>query len=80
MHTRSILVIGLCVTACVGTTGGDVIDFPVAAAGPAEAHPGEPVVFDTDRGFHVTLTLSSLHIGAIYLSQNQTVSGVHNTC
>jgi hypothetical protein len=65
--------------ACVGTTGGDVIDFPVAAAGPADAAAGKPFALDNDRGWHVVLTKATLHVGAVYLSQAQPISGVQNS-
>jgi hypothetical protein len=66
-------------SACVGTTGGDVIDFPAAAAGPTDAQVGKPLVFDTDRGWHVVLTKATLHVGAVYLNQSQPVSGSQAT-
>jgi hypothetical protein len=64
--------------ACVGSTGGDVIDFPAAAAGPKDAD-GAPLEFQTDRGWHVVLTKAKLHVGAIYLSSSQPVSGAQVT-
>src|SRR4051812_49027952 len=69
----------LLVAACVGTTGGEVIDFPVAAAGPADADPTQPFAFTTDRGWHIVLTTATLHVGAIYLSQIQPASGAQAT-
>lgn len=68
----------LAIPACVGTTGGDVVDFPVAAAGPADAIAGKPFELTTDRGWHVVLTKGKLHIGALYLAQSQPVSGAQN--
>jgi hypothetical protein len=65
------------VLACVGTTGGAIIDFPAAAAGPADIT--SPLVFTSDRGFVVTLTEASLHIGALYLDQSEPVSGAQNS-
>lgn len=62
--------------ACIGTTGGDVIDFPVAAAGPATVT--APFSFTTDRGYSVTLTTAKLHIGALYLDQSEPISGAQN--
>jgi hypothetical protein len=61
--------------ACVGTTGGELLSFPAAAAGPADAVTGQPLSFVTTRGWHVTLTQATLHIGAMYLDQSQPVSG-----
>jgi hypothetical protein len=65
--------------ACVGTTGGDVVDFPVAAAGAADATAGKPYELVTDRGWHVVLTKATLHVGALYLGQSLPVSGAQNT-
>jgi hypothetical protein len=77
---RSLVVLATAalVGACVGTTGGEVIDFPVAAAGPADAS-GTSLEFTTDRGWHVVLTKASVHIGALYLSQIEPVSGAQAT-
>lgn len=63
---------------CVGNTGGDTFTFPVAAAGPADAVAGQPLVFTSD-GFTVTLTAASLHVGAVYLNQSAPVSGAQTT-
>lgn len=68
----------LAVASCIGTTGGDVVDFPVAAAGPVDATAGQPFELDTDRGWHVVLTKANLHIGAVYLGSSQPVSGAQN--
>lgn len=72
------MAIGLLVhVACIGTTGGDVVDFPVAAAGPVGA--SGPMRFTTDRGWAVTLEAAKLHIGAVYLGQSEPVSGAQNS-
>ncbi|MFL5308784.1 MAG: hypothetical protein ACJ8F1_26465 [Polyangia bacterium] len=63
---------------CVGNTGGETFTFPVAAAGPADAAAGQPLVF-TSSGFTVTLTQASLHVGAVYLNQSAPVSGAQAT-
>jgi hypothetical protein len=65
--------------ACVGTTGGDLVTFAAVAAGPADAVEGQPLEFVNDRGWHVSLTSASLHVGAIYLNQSLPVSGAQNT-
>jgi len=69
--------------ACVGTTGGELVDFPAAAAGAANAT--SPLLFDettiAGHTYHVTLTEASLHIGALYLDQALPVSGAGDlTC
>ncbi len=62
---------------CVGTTGGQIVDFPAAAAGAPDAT--SPLVFDetTTSGhtWHVVLTQATLHIGAVYLDQAPPISG-----
>ncbi len=60
---------------CVGQTGGDSVDFPVAAAGPPSAIAGTPLACASDAGWDITLTRATLHIGALYLDQSQPVSG-----
>ena len=54
MHRALVLALVLA-SACVGSTGGDVIDFPAAAAGPHDATPGRLELVN-DRGWHVVLT------------------------
>ena len=63
---------------CVGQTGGETVDFAVAAAGPADAIAGQPLSF-TSGGFDVVLTRATLHIGAVYLDQAGPVSGAQAT-
>jgi hypothetical protein len=65
---------------CVGTTGGDVIDFDAAVAGPKGAS-GE-LAFNTETNgtwWHVVLTKAELRIGAVYLDDSLPVSGAQNT-
>ena len=63
---------------CVGQTGGETVDFAVAAAGPTDAIAGQPLSF-TSGGFDVVLTRATLHIGAVYLDQAGPVSGAQAT-
>jgi hypothetical protein len=65
--------------ACLGTTGSSIVTFPVQAAGPPDAVDGQPLVFDTGRGWHVELTQASLYIGAVYLDESVPVSGAQDT-
>lgn len=67
------LVLLLC--GCVNTTGGDLFTFSATAAGPADAVAGEPLVFDTPLGYHVTLTRARLHVGGVYLNAAVPSSG-----
>ena len=76
---RLLLVPALALASCGGTTGGEVVDFRAAAAGPEHARAGEPYAFATDRGWEVTLTRADLHIGALYLVQAIPVSGGQTT-
>ncbi len=71
--------LAICGTACVGTTGGELVAFPAAAAGPADADPTQTFQFLTSRGWHVVLTKAVLHIGALYLDQSLPVSGSQGT-
>jgi hypothetical protein len=63
------------VSGCVGQTGGDAVDFPVAAAGPASAISGQPLSCNSDGSWNITLTQATIHVGAVYLDQSQPVSG-----
>jgi hypothetical protein len=66
--------------ACVQTTGGAIVDFPVAAAGRSDLTEGAPFEFTSDvGGWHVVLTKATLHVGAIYLDQAEPVSGAGAT-
>jgi hypothetical protein len=69
----------LALPACVGTTGGDLVTFAAAAAGPADAVTGQPYRVHTDRGYDVTLTRAMLHIGALYLDSTVPTSGAQDT-
>ena len=62
-------------SACVGQTGGEAVDFPVAVTGPAGAISGQPLSCANDLGWDITITQATLHIGAVYLNQSQPVSG-----
>jgi hypothetical protein len=70
-------VLALSGAACVGTTGGELLEFTAAAAGPVDAD--SPFAFTTYRGWHVVLEQATLHVGAIYLDQSQPVSGSQGT-
>ena len=79
MRTRRLLLFSLLLApgglSCVGQTGGNAIDFPVAAAGPASAILGQPLSCTNDGNWAITLTQATLHIGAVYLDQSQPISG-----
>jgi hypothetical protein len=63
------------VSGCVAQTGGQTVDFQVAAAGPADAVAGQPLSFTTSAGWNVVLTQAKLHIGAVYLDESRPISG-----
>jgi hypothetical protein len=65
--------------ACVQTTGGELVDFPVAAAGAPDVRAGQPLAFVSDNGWSVVLTKATLHIGAVYLDSAAPVSGAQDT-
>jgi hypothetical protein len=67
----------LALAAC-GTTGGQVVTFDVAGAGPADAT-GGPRIIDTALGWHVVLDKARLHVGAIYLNLANPISGAQST-
>jgi hypothetical protein len=60
--------------ACIETTGGEVVDFPVVASGTSDASH-----FTNDRGWEITLTEAKLHIGGVYLNSAEPVSGAQDT-
>jgi len=73
------LAIALAAAGCAGGTGGETLDFPVAAAGRADAVVGQPLVCADDPAWTVSVTAASLHVGAVYLDQSQPVSGAQST-
>lgn len=77
---RAVLIVcAIFASSCVGSTGGEVIDFPTAAAGPIDAPAGQPLAFSTDTGWQVALSRTVLHIGGVYLNQARAVSGAQTT-
>jgi hypothetical protein len=73
------LLSGALCCACVGTTGAEVVDFDAAAAGPAGAHAGSALEFETGSGWQVSLTTARIHVGAMYLDDTQPASGAQPT-
>jgi hypothetical protein len=71
--------VSLAATACVGTTGSDLVTFDAAAAGPADATEGQSYAFTSGRGYQVTLTCARLHVGAVYLNRSLPTSGAQST-
>ena len=80
MTTRApALALALLGAACVGTTGSGIVSFDAAAAGPSDAITGQPLAFDTGRGWHVSLTRAKMHVGAVYLNRSVPTSGSQET-
>jgi len=73
------LLLALGAACSAGSTGGETLDVPVAAAGPATAVAGQPLVCAADPAWTITVTAASLHVGAVYLDQSQPVSGAQST-
>jgi hypothetical protein len=73
------LLLALGAPGCVGTSGSDLFLFDAAAAGPADADPGQPFAFTSGRGYSVTLTRVKVHLGAVYLNRSLPVSGAQST-
>ena len=70
--------LGLALCAC-GGTGGALVTFHAAAAGPADAVAGRPLVFTNELGYQVTLTRARLHIGGLYLNRSVPAPGAQAT-
>ena len=75
------MVVGLavCFCACGSGTGGALVTFRGAAAGPADAVAGQPLAFANALGYQVTLTRARLHIGGFYLNRSVPSSGAQAT-
>jgi hypothetical protein len=71
--------LALALSSCVGTTGSGIVSFHADAAGPADAVAGQPLAFDTGRGFHVVLTKANLHVGGVYMNRSVPTSGAQDT-
>lgn len=65
-------------SACIGTTGSEIVSFDAYAAGPADlpadvAESG--LTFTNSAGWSITLTRAKVHIGAVYLNRSVPISG-----
>jgi hypothetical protein len=70
--------LAISLAACTSSTGGQIVSFDVAAAGPADATGGSRT-FDNGLGWHVVLSKASLHIGAVYMNATVPTSGAQFT-
>jgi hypothetical protein len=74
-RSPGLILVGLALCACGSSTGGALVTFHAAAAGPTDAVAGQPLVFTNSLGYQVTLTRARLHIGALYLNRSVPLSG-----
>lgn len=65
--TRRSLLLVLLLAACGDTTGSQRVTFAVEAAGP-ERDAAQPLAFDNDQGWSVTLTEARVALGPLYLN------------
>ena len=73
------MLLGLALCGCGAGTGGALVTFHGAAAGPVDAVAGQPLAFTNALGYQVTLTRARLHIGGIYLNRSVPSSGAQAT-
>jgi hypothetical protein len=79
-RARAVVLFGCAavMTACIGTTGSEIVSFKAFASGPPELPVDTPergLSFVNGRGWAITLTRAKLHIGAVYLNRSVPVSG-----
>lgn len=67
---RLALVAAWIAASCNRSTGGEITEFEAFAAGPEGLEPGQPYVFENDRGFTVTLTRAIVRVGAVYMNES----------
>lgn len=74
MITRAIVVatFGAVLVGCMGTTGGDVVRFDAAVAGPADVT-DHALAFTSGRGLPIRLTKATLSLGAVYLNRTKPI-------
>jgi hypothetical protein len=72
---RPIAIVLACagVLGCNGTTGSGLVTFSARAGGAADIAPG--ISFTSPRGYDVTLTTATFHLGAVYLNMSRPSSG-----
>lgn len=61
-------------TACVGTTGSGLVTFKAFGAGPTDVS-NHTLSFVNGKGWNITLSKATLHVGALYLNRSVPVSG-----
>lgn len=78
MRSIVLLLAAPLLVSCTGTTGYQLVSFYAAGEGVADALPGQPYAFMSDR-FQISLTKAVLHVGAMYLDQSLPTSGSAET-
>jgi hypothetical protein len=58
--------------ACVGSTGGDLLELDAYAAGPTDA--GADLSFENSLGYRVKLTEARVFVGGVYLNRSRATS------
>ena len=74
----ALLLVVFALTACIGTTGSGIVSFEAYGAGLEELPPDTAtrgLSFVNGKGWSITLTRATLHIGAVYLNRSVPVSG-----
>lgn len=64
----------LVTAACIGTTGSERVSFQAFAASAVDVR-DHRLQFVNGRGWNITLTKATLHVGALYLNRSVPVSG-----
>lgn len=73
-----ILVLALASQACVGTTGGEILEISASAAGPSDANGGS-LSFTSSLGYTVELSEARIFVGGIYLNRSRPTSVASDT-
>jgi len=68
-----------CAISCLGSTGGELVEFDAYAAGPETLDSSGVYQFENQLGYAVTLTKATLHIGAVYLNKSVPTSTSQDT-
>ncbi|HKY39057.1 MAG TPA: hypothetical protein VJN18_24130 [Polyangiaceae bacterium] len=73
-----ILLWASCSSACVGTTGGEILEISASAAGPSDAT-GTSLTFGNSLGYSVELSEARLFVGGVYLNRSRPTSVASDT-
>jgi hypothetical protein len=73
-----LLLLSLQSHACVGTTGGEILEISAAAAGPSDATEGN-LSFISSLGYAVELSEARIFVGGVYLNRSRPTSVASDT-